>query len=130
METKVAKNDMTRDRLNRKPRWPAHGHRGFLVQRNHESGGIVIVFSLPERRDSGNRVITTFCNRDIFAVPYQPPRRNVTGNENGNLLPKTGNFPAAKSEPRHGGVGALGLTTFTGGMGECSPLARRFLMTG
>ena len=31
-----------RHRLNRKPRWPAHGHRGFLVQRNHESGGIVI----------------------------------------------------------------------------------------
>jgi len=25
-------------------------------------------------------------------------------------------FPAAKSEPRHGGAGALGLTTFTGGV--------------
>jgi hypothetical protein len=69
MDTKVAKNDMTRARLNRKPRWPAHGHRGFLVQRNHESGGIVIVFSLPERCDSGNSVITTFCNRDIFTIP-------------------------------------------------------------
>jgi hypothetical protein len=53
---KVAKIDMRRDRLNRKPRRPAHGHRGFLVQRNHESGGIVIVCSLPERCDSGNGV--------------------------------------------------------------------------
>ena len=25
-------------------------------------------------------------------------------------------FPAAKSEPRHGGAGTLGLTTFTGGV--------------
>jgi len=46
-----------------------HGHRGFLVQRNHESGGIVIVYSLPERRDSGNSAISTFCHRDIFAIP-------------------------------------------------------------
>jgi hypothetical protein len=46
--------------LNGKPRWPAHGHRGFLVQRNHESGGIVIVYSLPERCDSCNSVISTF----------------------------------------------------------------------
>ena len=48
---------------------PGHGHRGFLVQRNHESGGIVIVYSLPERRDSGNSAISTFCHRDIFAIP-------------------------------------------------------------
>ena len=68
METKVAKNVMTRDRLMESP-GPGHGHRGFLVQRNHESGGIVIVFSLPERRDSGNSVISTFCNRDIFTIP-------------------------------------------------------------
>ena len=26
---------------------PGHGHRGFLVQRNHEFGGIVIVVILP-----------------------------------------------------------------------------------
>jgi hypothetical protein len=48
---------------------PGHGHRGFLVQRNHESGGIVIVYSVPERSDSGNSAISTFCNRDIFAIP-------------------------------------------------------------
>jgi hypothetical protein len=47
---------------------PGHGDRGFLVQRNHESGGIVIVFSLPERWDSGKGVITSFCNRDIFTI--------------------------------------------------------------
>jgi hypothetical protein len=45
------------------------GPGDFLVQRNHESGGIVIVFSLPERCDSGNGVITTFRNRDIFTIP-------------------------------------------------------------
>jgi hypothetical protein len=38
------------------------------VQRNHESGGIVIVFSLPEKCDSGNSAISTFCNRDIYAI--------------------------------------------------------------
>jgi hypothetical protein len=76
--------------LNGKPRWPAHGHRGFLVQRNHESGGIVIVYRLPERCDSGNSVISTFCNRDIFAVQRISPRRNVPRNENGNLLSKMG----------------------------------------
>ncbi|MEA2955966.1 MAG: hypothetical protein QOJ58_1466, partial [Alphaproteobacteria bacterium] len=32
-------------------------------------GGIVIVSSLPDRRDSGNSVIATFCNRDISANP-------------------------------------------------------------
>jgi hypothetical protein len=42
---------------------------GFLVQRNHESGGIVIAYSLPERSDSGNGAISTFCNRDISAIP-------------------------------------------------------------
>jgi hypothetical protein len=44
METKVAANDMTQVRLMESP-GPGHGHRGFLVQRNHESGGIVIVFT-------------------------------------------------------------------------------------
>ena len=68
--------------LNGKPRWPAHGHRGFLVQRNHESGGIVIVYSLPERCDSGNSVISTFCNRDIFAVQrIKPPQERSTKRE-------------------------------------------------
>jgi hypothetical protein len=57
---------------------PGHGDRGFLVQRNHESGGIVIVYSLPERCDSGNSATSTFCNRDIFTIPtatisIQPP---------------------------------------------------------
>jgi hypothetical protein len=50
---------------------PGHGHRGFLVQRNHESGGIVIAYSLPERRDFLNGAISTFCNRDIL-VPSRP----------------------------------------------------------
>jgi hypothetical protein len=59
--------DMTRVRLMESP-GPGYGHRGFLVQRNHESGGIVIVFSLSEKRDSHNGVITTFCNRDIFTI--------------------------------------------------------------
>jgi hypothetical protein len=68
METKVAVNDMTRVRLMESP-GPGHGHRGFLVQRNHESGEIVIVYSLPERCDSGNRAMSTFCNRDIFTIP-------------------------------------------------------------
>ena len=48
---------------------PGHGHRGFLVQRNHESGGIVIVYSVPEECGFGNGAISTFCNRDIFAIP-------------------------------------------------------------
>jgi hypothetical protein len=39
------------------------------VQRNHESGGIVIVYRVPERPDSGNGEKSTFCNRDIFAIP-------------------------------------------------------------
>jgi hypothetical protein len=39
METKVAVNVMTRDRLMESP-GPGRGHRGFRVQRNHESGGI------------------------------------------------------------------------------------------
>ena len=112
MDTKVAANDMTRVRLMESP-GPGHGHRGFLVQRNHESGGIVIVFSLPERCDSGNGVIITFCNRDIFTIPksgrcnfqiqpltikpgqYQPARRNVPRNQSGNESPKRCNvFPA------------------------------------
>jgi len=38
------------------------------VQRNHEPGQIVIVFRLPERCDSGNGAIATFCNRDIFTI--------------------------------------------------------------
>ena len=68
METKVAVNDMTRLRLMESP-GPGHGHRGFLVQRNHEFGEIVIVYSLPERRDSGNGAMSTLCNRDIFTIP-------------------------------------------------------------
>jgi hypothetical protein len=48
---------------------PGHGHRGFLVQRNHESGRIVIAYSLPEKCDFGNSAISTFCHRDIFAIP-------------------------------------------------------------
>jgi hypothetical protein len=67
MEIRVAENDMTRGRLMESP-GPGYGHRGFFVQRNHESGGIVIVYSLPEMCDSGNSAISTFCNRDIFAV--------------------------------------------------------------
>ena len=35
------------DRLMESP-GPGHGHRGFLVQRNHEFGGIVIVCSCPK----------------------------------------------------------------------------------
>ena len=98
------------------------------MQRNHGSGGIVIVYSLPERCDSGNSVISTFCNRDIFAVQRISPRRNVPRNEN---YRKWATFPAAKSEPRQGNVGALGLTTFTGGVrGVCSPLAHLILTTG
>src|SRR6516162_9246890 len=41
-EIKVAMKDMGSprlDRWSRKPRRPARGHRGFLVQRHHESGG-------------------------------------------------------------------------------------------
>jgi hypothetical protein len=68
MDTKVAVNDMTRVRLMESP-GPGHGHRGFLVQRNHESGEIAIVYSLPERCDFGNAAISTFCNRDIFTIP-------------------------------------------------------------
>jgi hypothetical protein len=68
METKVAVNVMTRDRLMESP-GPGRGHRGFRVQRNHESGGIVIVYSLPERCGFGNGAISTFCNRDIFTIP-------------------------------------------------------------
>ena len=67
-ETKVAVNDMTRVRLMESP-GPGHGHRGFLVQRNHESGGIVIVYSVPEECGFGNSATSTFCNRDIFAIP-------------------------------------------------------------
>src|SRR4029078_8422551 len=48
---------------------PGHGHRGFLVQRNHESGGIVIVYSVPEAGGFGNSATSTFCHREIFAIP-------------------------------------------------------------
>ena len=67
-ETKVAVNDMTRVRLMESP-GPGHGNRGFLVQRNHESGGIVIVYRLPEKCDFGNTPKSIFCNRDIFTIP-------------------------------------------------------------
>jgi hypothetical protein len=128
---------------------PGCGHRGFLVQRNHESGGIVIVFSLPERCNSGNSVISTFCNRDIFTIPKSDrayfkvghyritastsePAATFRGNENGIIDENGECFPRLPtSEPRHGGAGALGLTTFTGGVrGVCSPLARRSLTPG
>ena len=89
---------MTRVRLMESP-GPGHGHRGFLVQRNHESGGIVIVYSVPEECGFGNSAISTFCNRDIFAIPnsarvifirpladkpgqYPRARGNVPRNEN------------------------------------------------
>jgi hypothetical protein len=68
MDTRVAVNDMTRVRLRESP-GPGHGHRGFLVQRNHESGGIVIVYSLPERCGFGNSATSTFRNCDIFTIP-------------------------------------------------------------
>ena len=77
-ETKVAVNDMTRVRLIESP-GPGHGHRGFVVQRNHESGEIVIVYSLPEGCGFGNTAISTFCNCDIFTIPkfgqgiFNPP---------------------------------------------------------
>jgi hypothetical protein len=45
---------------------PGHGHRGFLVQRNHESGGIVIGVILPLGAALQQRVEATSCNRDIF----------------------------------------------------------------
>jgi hypothetical protein len=48
METNVAVNGMTRIALMESP-GPGHGRRGFLVQRHHESGGIVIVLACPSR---------------------------------------------------------------------------------
>lgn len=47
---------------------PGHGHRGFLVQRNHESGGIVIGVILPLGAALQQRVEATSCNRDIFTI--------------------------------------------------------------
>jgi hypothetical protein len=89
---------------------PAHGHRGFLVQRNHESGGIVIVYSLPERRDSGNSAIPTFCHRDIFAIPATaifkssthtlPLPENHTQAISSFLRPQASNQPISKSTLR------------------------------
>jgi hypothetical protein len=67
MDTKVAANDMTRVRLMESP-GPGHGHRGFLVQRNHESGGIVIGVILPLGAALQQRVEATSCNRDIFTI--------------------------------------------------------------
>jgi hypothetical protein len=147
METKVAANDMTRVRLMESP-GPGHGHRGFLVQRNHESGGIVIVFTAcPKGVVSAtvqyqHSATVTFLQspnsaRVIFISGHEringqcPEPAGIRGTKT-ELLPKTGNvFPATTSEPRHGGAGALGLTTFTGGVrGVCSPLARRSLTTG
>jgi hypothetical protein len=40
------------------------------VQRNHESGRIVIVYSLPEGCGFGNTQKSTFCNCDIFTIEY------------------------------------------------------------
>jgi hypothetical protein len=73
METKVAVNGMTRMALMESPGPEDAVTRGFLVQRNHESGGIVIAYSLPERSDSGNGAISTFCNRDISAIAGDRP---------------------------------------------------------
>jgi hypothetical protein len=47
---------------------PGHGHRGFLVQRNHESGVIVIGVILPLGAALQQRVEATSCNRDIFTI--------------------------------------------------------------
>jgi hypothetical protein len=47
---------------------PGHGHRGFLVQRNHESGGIVIRPILTLGAALEQRVEATSCNRDIFTI--------------------------------------------------------------
>ena len=47
---------------------PGHGHRGFLVQRNHESGGIVIAMILPLGAALQQRVEATSCNRDFFTI--------------------------------------------------------------
>ena len=47
---------------------PGHGHRGFLVQRNHEFGGIVIGVILPLGAALQQRVEATSCNRDIFTI--------------------------------------------------------------
>ena len=47
---------------------PGHGHRGFLVQRNHESGGIVIGVILPLGAALQHRLEATSCNRDIFTI--------------------------------------------------------------
>ena len=99
---------MTRVRLMESP-GPGHGHRGFLVQRNHESGEIVIAYRLPERCDSGNSAISTFYNRDIFTIPklgrgnfqirpladkpgeYPEPAGTFRGTRT-ELLPKTENI--------------------------------------
>jgi hypothetical protein len=48
---------------------PGHGHRGFRVQRNHESGGIVIGVILPRSAALLQRIQATSCNRDIFTIP-------------------------------------------------------------
>ena len=68
MEAKVAVNEHDTDRLMESP-GPGHGHRGFLVQRNHESGGIVIGVTLPRGAALQQRVEATSCNRDIFTIP-------------------------------------------------------------
>ena len=52
---------------------PGHGHRGFLVQRNHESGGIVIGVILPLGAALQHRVEATSCNRDIFTILKSRP---------------------------------------------------------
>jgi hypothetical protein len=89
---------------------------GFLVQRNHESGGIVIVYRLPERCDSGNSVISTFCNRDIFVVQrISPPQERSTKREgkfiteNGQRfrpqrVAPTGECRGSRTNNVHGGV--------------------------
>jgi hypothetical protein len=50
---------------------PGYGYRGFLVQRNHESGGIVIGVSLPRGELPRQSAEETSCNRDIFVLDFQ-----------------------------------------------------------
>ena len=127
METKVAKNDMTRHRLNRKPRWPAHGHRGFLVQRNHESGGIVIGLRL--MRDS---IFQQRCNTNISVVWHLCRGHRLRR----PILHRTGNARYALSGLRGSGGGGMDsnhrLVLFTHALcrlsypAACGPLGEGF----
>ena len=92
---------------------PGHGHRGFLVQRNHESGGIVIGVTLPRGAALQQRVEATSCNRDIFTIlksgqcsfQIQPlthgstavARKSHSGDFFRFLRPQASNQPISKS---------------------------------